>query len=143
MSILALSLISTTSAAVTSETLSRPYGERPQFEQIDINKDGNVDASEFDQYHQQRISDRVAQKRLMQNRIQESMFNAIDQNVDGVINSEEFRLHQEQRRQYQGQGHQYQGQGHQYQGQGHQYQGQGHQYQGQGRHHQGQRCLMW
>ncbi|MBL4830852.1 MAG: EF-hand domain-containing protein [Aliivibrio sp.] len=72
----------------------------PNFTQIDSNSDDMIDVSEFDQFREQRISERKAEGRRMKNLNKNTMFTMIDSNGDGVISSAEFTQHQQSNRKF-------------------------------------------
>lgn len=69
----------------------------PTFADFDLNKDGKIIESEFNQARTQRISERAQQGYRMRNIGNAPSFQAIDRNGDGAISNAEFAVHQAQR----------------------------------------------
>ena len=88
-----LSLISGASLAAKNNGMQL-NSNMPQFSQIDINQDQAINPTEFEQFRQQRISERKAEGRMMKNQNQTNKFDVIDQNNDGLVDPDEFNTHQ-------------------------------------------------
>ncbi|MCW8328722.1 EF-hand domain-containing protein [Photobacterium sp. SDRW27] len=92
-----LCLISATSLAAMNKGM--PFSSNmPQFNEIDQNQDETISPAEFEQFRQQRISERAAEGRMMKNLNQVNKFDVIDANHDNLIDAEEFSNHQANRR---------------------------------------------
>ncbi|PSU45070.1 hypothetical protein C9J12_24205 [Photobacterium frigidiphilum] len=95
IAVIGISLISGASMAGMNE---RMQWNMPEFNQIDLNHDETISPVEFEQFRQKRISERKAEGRQMKNMNQTNMFDVIDLNQDGLVDAEEFSLHQANKR---------------------------------------------
>lgn len=71
----------------------------PAFSEYDLNGDGKIVESEFNEARSKRISERAQQGYQMRNLANAPLFSDIDTNGDGAISPEEFAVHQSQHRQ--------------------------------------------
>ena len=78
-----------------------PHHQRPEFADIDLNGDGNVDEAEFYEARGQRIAERSSEGRALKNLEQAPAFGEIDTDGSGTISEAEFAHHQAQRQQQQ------------------------------------------
>ncbi|RKZ68046.1 MAG: EF-hand domain-containing protein [Gammaproteobacteria bacterium] len=69
---------------------------KPDFSEFDLDGDGVIIESEFNEAHSKRISERAEEGRKMKNLGKAHSFSDIDTNDDGEISTEEFIEHQSQ-----------------------------------------------
>ena len=69
---------------------------RPTFSEFDLDGDGEILESEFNEAHSKRISERAQEGYKMKNLGKSHSFSDIDTNNDGEISNEEFIEHQSQ-----------------------------------------------
>jgi len=89
IAVIGLSLISGASVAGMNKGMQW-NSNMPQFNPIDLNHDETISPTEFEQFRQQRISERKAEGRQMKNMNQTNMFDVIDLNQDGLVDAEEL-----------------------------------------------------
>jgi hypothetical protein len=66
------------------------------FADFDLDGNGKIIESEFNEAHSKRISERAGEGRKMKNLGKSHSFSDIDTNDDGEISAEEFTVHQSQ-----------------------------------------------
>lgn len=69
-------------------------GNRPTFADFDLDGDGVIGESEFNEAHAKKMSEMAAQGRKMKHAGDAPGFSGIDTNDDGVISAQEFSDHQ-------------------------------------------------
>lgn len=67
--------------------------QMPMFAEFDIDKDGKVSQSEFDEVRAQRMNTRAEDGRMLKNAGNAPTFSEIDSDKDGYLSVEEFRAH--------------------------------------------------
>ena len=71
----------------------------PAFADFDLDGDGKIITTEFDEARNRRIEERVQQGYMMKNLANAPTFDQLDTDTDGAISPEEFAAHQVQRQQ--------------------------------------------
>jgi len=66
----------------------------PSFSDFDLNKDGQITKVEFNDAHQKRMQSKADDGRMMRNVGNAPSFSDMDTDANGLIGSEEFKIHQ-------------------------------------------------
>ena len=67
---------------------------KPTFPEFDLNSDGQVTKSEFEEVRTKRMKQRADEGKLFKNAGEEHSFEQIDLNKDGWLSKDEFILHE-------------------------------------------------
>jgi Ca2+-binding EF-hand superfamily protein len=82
--------------AAESKSHAGKKGNKPAFSEFDLDGNGSVDETEFNQAHAERISKMAAEGRQMKHVGDAPGFSGIDSNDDDLISKDEFDAHQAQ-----------------------------------------------
>ena len=77
---------------------------QPQFSEYDLNNDGAISQTEFQDARAKRMNQRAGEGKMMRNVGNAPTFADIDTNKDGTLSQEEFQTHQTQQMQNKGKG---------------------------------------
>lgn len=86
-------------AMLLGSALFAAQGMMSSFNDFDINGDGKITQSEFENTQQARQAKQAESGKMMRNVGNAPAFGDIDTNKDGIINAEEFKVHQQTRMQ--------------------------------------------
>ena len=67
---------------------------QPTFTEYDLNNDGAITQKELEEARTKRISQKAKEGKMLRNAGKAPAFATMDKNKDGILNQEEFRLHQ-------------------------------------------------
>ncbi len=69
---------------------------QPTFEEYDLNSDGKITQSEFEEARAKRMKQKAEEGKMLRNAGKAPAFSDMDKNNDGALNKEEFQLHQKE-----------------------------------------------